>query len=220
MTTFHLDANQIAAIASLHAATPPARTDRDMTPIIAAIMVTVTPATVSAIATDRYMVAALDFPLGETAHTIAAKSPLSFLIPSTEWQRIAKLKSPADFTLSDTDANPDVTVEYVGGSITVAQTVGNFPPVQRLIPATTDSFAADTLLNVALLARMAKFVTPSNAAVSPAKRETVFSFAQSADSSATDSRLAPVLATYTPFYPTAADKAESLRVLVQPNRTH
>ena len=158
MTTFYLNAAQIAAIASLHAATPPAKSDRERTPILTAIHLHITPATVTATATDRYIVAEHSFPLGETAHTLPDDG-VTLQIASTDWQTIAKRKHAATFTWDDSGP---VTVEYAdGGTQPLAQVQGNYPLVARLFSDNNGDVTQGTALDLAKLARLAKIIPAS-----------------------------------------------------------
>ena len=135
MATFTLTPNQITAIASLHAATPPKASDRLITPILTTIHVTVTPGEVSAVATDRYIVTHLAFPLGAYAHTLDTE-PLVFAVDSKDWQALAKAIGTTLGYVAITVDSDRVTAAWdhghlIGQYLTVT---GNYPPGQRLFP--------------------------------------------------------------------------------------
>lgn len=197
MFTITLTPAQTAAIASLHAATPQAKTDRDVTPILTAIHVTVTGDTLTATATDRYMVVESAFPIGDGAATIGEER--SFMLNSKDWQSIAKLKTPVTLTIDD---DSTVTVAHASGTLNLLQVQGNFPRVQRIFSDGQGDLAQGTGLDLAKLARLAKIVPASPYLKDEAS---VWEFSQPGENK-------PVTLTR-PRLP----EGESMRALIQPN---
>lgn len=156
MTTAYLPASTIAAIASLNAAT----SSDKITPILSVIKVTVTPETVTAIATDRYIAARLTTPLGDIAHTVSDTGG-TFYLNATDATMLAKLKTGGMFTWDD--ETREVTAEMDTESrFTLHAVEGNYPPVERLIPSDTaeHGIPAGVGLNPTTFAKLAKFALP------------------------------------------------------------
>lgn len=156
MTTAHLTASTIAAIASLAAATG---TDK-ITPILSVIKITVTPETVTAVATDRYIAARLTTPLGDVAHT-TTDTGSTFYLNAADATRLAKLKTSGMFTWDD--ETREVTAETDNHSrFTLTALNGNYPPIERLIPSDAAEYdiPAGVGLNPTTFAKLAKFALP------------------------------------------------------------
>ena len=86
MTTAYMTASTLAAIASLSAATSADK----FTPILSVIKVTLTPETVTVVATDRYIAARLTTPLGDVAHTVSDEGS-TFYLNATDATMLAKI---------------------------------------------------------------------------------------------------------------------------------
>ena len=160
MTTAYLPAPTLAAIASLSAATSADK----FTPILTAIRVTVTPETVAAVATDRYIAARLTTPLGEVAHTVSDAGS-TFYLNATDATMLAKLKAGGMFTWND--ETREVTAEMDNHSrFTLHAVDGNYPSVERLIPSVTAEcdIPAGVGLNPTTFAKLAKFALPGEKA--------------------------------------------------------
>lgn len=211
MTTFHLNADQIAAIARMHAATPATKMERQRTPVLTAVHVHVTPERITATATDRYIVAEHSFPLEDPTHTVPDDGVV-IQLPSTDWRDIAKRKTAAHFHIAYDEDGGTVTVEYVDGMVQpLAQVQGNYPPVARIFsePSALGDVQQDTALNLAYLARLAK-ITPMEAHCDK-NAPVLWQFSQPEG----DGK--PVTLTHA-----GIDKYsdETLRALIQPNKLH
>ena len=172
MTTFYLSQPQILAVASLAVAGT-----RDPIPLILnGIQLTVTPSTVTAVATDRYMVAELTFPLGETAHTLPADG-VTLVFDSVHLVSMAKDKTGFTFTFDQPEEAREsypITAEgeWFGIVKTFPSLMGNFPPVGRLFSEETpDDLPNGTLLNMALLGRVAKLILPGEKSAAAAAKQ-------------------------------------------------
>lgn len=211
MTTFTLPADALRSIATLHNATPADKAARDMTPILTAIQLTVTPAEWRAVATDRYVVAELTGDMGDYAHTLPMDgTETTVLIRSTDLvdyvKRMgARSSLPVMVTISDDGAEIELNnYDVRSGYRTVT---GNFPPVARLFPeesAFTDLGAIGIDPNK--LARLGKILMPFEVAMRPADRSslpTYIRFTEQGD------RPGPVLVTRGP-------SATGYRALLQP----
>ena len=160
MTTAYLLASTLTAIASLSGATS---TDK-FTPILTAISVTVTPETVTAVATDRYIAARLTTPLCDVAHTVSDAGS-TFYLNAADATMLAKLKDGGMLTWND--ETREVTAEMDNGSrFTLRAVNGDYPPVERLIPSDTadHDIPAGVGLNPATFAKLAKFSLPGEKA--------------------------------------------------------
>ena len=160
MTTAYLPASTLAAIASLSGATSADK----FTPILTAIRVTVTPETVTAVATDRYIAARLTTPLGDVAHTVSDVGS-TFYLNAADATMLAKLKAGGMFTWND--ETREVTAEMDNASrFTLHAVEGNYPPVERLIPneSAECDIPAGVGLNPTTFAKLAKFALPGEKA--------------------------------------------------------
>ena len=172
MTTFYLSQPQIRAVASLAVA----GTRNPITPILGAIQLTVTPSTVTAVATDRYMIAELTFPLGETVHTLPADG-VTLVIDSVHLVSLSKDKTGFAFTFDQPEEARErypITAEgeWFGIVKTFPSLTGNFPSVGRLFAKETpDDLPNGTLLNMALLGRVAKLILPGEKSAAAAAKE-------------------------------------------------
>ena len=156
MTTAYLPASTLTAIASLSAATS---TDK-FTPILSVIKVTVTPETITAVATDRYIAARLTSPLGDVAHTVSDTGS-TFYLNAADAIMLAKLKTGGMFTWNE--ETREVTAEMDNDSrFTLHAVNGNYPPVERLIPSDTAEcdIPAGVGINPTVFAKLAKFALP------------------------------------------------------------
>lgn len=148
-----LNQNQIASIATLHNCTPVGKYERESTPILTAISVTVEGNKLTAIATDRYIVGEIGFELDD----FYATEPFTIQLSSTDWQTVAKLKSSADITVE----GATVTVQAGHTEMRLIQVSGNFPPVARLLPEDHETEGLPVVaLNLDFLTRIAKLRTP------------------------------------------------------------
>lgn len=214
MTTFHLSAAHLSALAALtHAGSK----DR-VTPILGAVQITVTPATVTAHATDRYMAAVLTFPLGETAHTLPDDG-VTLVIDGPDLIALAKDKCGFMLTWDETADGPAlITAEGDAYGVRRAfhTVAGNYPPIARLFPdETPDDIPGGVLMSMSLLGRLAKLTLPGERATDAAKAPYALTYAAPKDSWS-KGKAAPILASREG----RADRdaaAPSLRVLLQPN---
>lgn len=227
MTTFALNPAQIAAVASLHAATPVDASSRNITPILSGIQLSVTSARVTAVATDRYIVTRLEFPLGDTAHTLNADEGAVahvIILDSKEWQAIAKATATSHATVTFTTSDeghdstnvhdrPNVTVAHDYGQIIgeYRQVGGNYPPVARLFPEQVRNLDETVSFKPAFMTRATKAFTP-NEVKAKDRNDIVWTMAAPDDGAAKAGKLGPVVLT-------AATKGDvTLRSLLQPTR--
>lgn len=159
MVTFFLSSAQIASVASLAAAA----SSEKLTPILSAVKISVTPSTVTAIASDRYVAARLTFPLGDTVHTIPEDGAI-FLMSVEALAALAKTKAGYMLT-SEGDDTPAVRVTAesdAGDTFTFQAPFGNFPPIERLIPAEDpdSDIPAGIRITARHLAQLAKLRLP------------------------------------------------------------
>ena len=209
MTTFYLNASQIAAIARLHAATPATKHERDMTPVLTAVHLHVTPERITATATDRYIVAEHTFPLEDPTHTVPGDGAIVQLA-STDWREIAKRKTAAQFTWNEDGGT--VTIQYVDGMTQpLAQVQGNYPPVARIFsdPSALGDVQQGATLNLAYLARLAK-ITPMETHYEK-NAPVLWQFSQP------EGEGTPVTLTHAGISPTSN---ETLRALIQPHKLY
>lgn len=201
MTTAHLAASTIAAIASLAAATG---TDK-ITPILSVIKITVTPETVTAVATDRYIAARLTTPLGDVAHT-TTDTGSTFYLNAADATRLAKLKTSGMFTWDD--ETREVTAETDNHSrFTLTALNGNYPPIERIIPNETAEYdiPAGIGFNPTMFGRLAKLALPDETPASAKKAAYRLGIERSPEST----KSAPIVAT-------RSGGGSYLTVIVQP----
>lgn len=160
MTTAYLPASTLTAIASLSGAT----SSDKITPILSVIKISVTPETVTAVATDRYIAARLTTPLGDVAHTVSDTGS-TFYLNATDAAMLAKLKTGGMVTWND--ETREVTAELDNDSrFTLHAVNGNYPPVERLIPdeSANHDIPAGVGFNPTTFAKIAKFALPGEKA--------------------------------------------------------
>lgn len=198
-----LNQNQIASIATLHNCTPAGKYERDVTPILTAILVTVEGNKLTATATDRYIVGEIGFELDD----FYTAEPITIQLSSNDWQTIAKLKSSADITLEDAT----VTVRAGHTEMRLIQVGGNFPPVSRLFPEEHETEGLPVVaLNLDFLTRIAKLRTPYGIGEGTRSKGQPWKF----QAKPTDSgKPGPVLLTQGKY----ATGSDTVRVLIQPN---
>lgn len=160
MTTAYLPASTLTAIASLSGATSADK----FTPILSVIKVTVTPETVTAVATDRYIAARLTTQLGDVTHTVSDEGS-TFYLNAADATMLAKLKTGGMLTWND--ETREVTAGMDNHSrFTLHAVNGNYPPVERLIPdeSADHDIPAGVGLNPTTFAKLAKFSLPGERA--------------------------------------------------------
>lgn len=166
MTEYMITGADVEAIASLHYATPQAKKDRDMTPILGMVKFVAEGDTWRAIATDRYMVAEVSGSL-IVHESKAGDHAAVFLMDSKAWQALAKAFKGSGAVSFKLDAEAG-RVEFTGqaGAQTHWLDSGNFPPVERLFP-NADALAKEAepvgniSLSPALLHDLGRVVSPS-----------------------------------------------------------
>lgn len=208
---FTLSADQIKAIASMHAATPQSASERMSTPVLAAIRVDVTGATLTAVATDRYMAGMLELTLEPEHVTPATAEGISLQLDSKEWQALAKRVQPHCALTFAIDDDGIVTAKDAVTGLTVAaapQVSGNFPPVARLFPSEPGPLNTAPAFGPDKLTRAFKMHTPGHD-TAKARRDLAWKF--ETDSSHGGAKIAPALLT-----PNSNTDAARLSVLVQP----
>lgn len=202
MTTAYLPASTLAAIASLSGATS---TDK-ITPILSVIKVTLTPETVTAVATDRYIAARLTTPLGDVAHTVSDTGS-TFYLNAADATMLAKLKTGGMFTWNE--ETREVTAEMDNHArFTLHAVDGNYPPVERLIPneSADHDIPAGVGLNPTTFAKLAKFALPGEKAADLKKAAYRLGIEKLTDSR----KSGPIVAT-------RSGSGSYLTVIVQPN---
>lgn len=203
MTTFYLSAPQLAALATLtHAGSKDT-----MTPILSAVNITATPATVTALASDRYIAARATFPLGDTAHTLPDDG-VTLIVNGFDLTALAKEKVGFMLTVSDDGRTVTAEGDAYGVKREFLTATGNFPPIGRLFPdETPDDIPGGVLVSMALLGRLAKLTLPGERPVDAAKAPYALTYR---DLDNGNKRRAPILAA-------REHRGASLAVLVQPN---
>lgn len=163
-----------AQLASLATAVHAASTD-DITPVITAIRLSRVDDTVTAVATDRYRIARITLAL-KLADQEELNSPeFTALVPGKAFDAFARTVKRAagrvaadhpSVTIAHDDDARTVTISdtYSQSSITLKAIIGNFPPVERLIPTALECTGtpAGARLNPAYLATMVKLTLPDN----------------------------------------------------------
>lgn len=164
-----------AQLASLATAVHAASTD-DIMPVITAIRLSRVNDTVTAVATDRYRIVRITLALGAGADDTELNSPkFDALVPAKVFDAIARgVKRaagragdarPSVKLAHDADARTITVTSEWGASITTIPTIiGNFPPVEQLIPAISECTGTPVgaRLNPAYLATMVKLTLPDN----------------------------------------------------------
>lgn len=205
MTTFTLSADAIRSLATLvHASS-----SDDVTPILCAIELTVTPTEWRAVATDRYVVAELTGDMGDYVHTLT-NEPFTVLIRAKDVADYAKRmgarsNAPVMFTVSDDGLEIELNNHDVRSGYRLMS--GNFPPVARLFPE--DSALTDTgalSIDPNKLARLGKILTPLEISMRPAHRKELATYMRFTEAG---NRPGPVLITRGP-------NATGYRALIQP----
>jgi hypothetical protein len=135
----------LEAIATLHNVTPQAKSDRDITPILAGIKVTVTPdsgpalAKWTAIATDRYVVAEISGEFRDNAEM--SEESFEFIINSLDAVALAKIAKAQNSLMRLAIDNGRLSISGYGQTLAGYELVkGNHPPLERLFPE-PDRFA-------------------------------------------------------------------------------
>ena len=112
----------------------------DVTPVLTGVQLEVSGNQLSLVATDRYRVALRDIPWdgAETGETPAA------LVPARTLQEVGKtFGHGGNISISFTGSGDREIVAFTAGNKTVTSLLikGNFPPVRRLFPETTEHYA-------------------------------------------------------------------------------
>jgi hypothetical protein len=154
--SFRLTLRQLASLASLRAATPQGVTDRQVTPVITAVQLTVDHLTVTAVATDRYLLAEVTFELGSPCD--APRTTAQLLDTSlVEAYKYAKArKAYAIEVFCDDSGTGAWTVEIDGATMPLVTVAGNYPPIARLLTEAVDDVRAGTRLPLDRIARADK----------------------------------------------------------------
>ena len=165
MTAFTISFVDLQALATLHHATPPTKKDREGTPILTAVQLTISAGRWTARATDRYIAAELSGDVlrqeGEDVTLCLESSSLAAAA------RSADRDAPGIFTTTEDGA---VTID--AGLRRELKTVpGNFPPIDRLFPEPgSGQYTKSLALRPEYLARLGKCMGPSTIALKPAER--------------------------------------------------
>jgi DNA polymerase-3 subunit beta len=111
----------------------------DVTPVITGVQLEATAGAISLTATDRYRVAVRELPWqGETDETVNA------LVPARTLQEVGRtFAGSGDVSIGITRGGDRELIAFVSDRRTVTSLLikGNFPPVKRLFPDTTDHYA-------------------------------------------------------------------------------
>lgn len=112
----------------------------DVTPVLTGVQLEVSGNQLSLVATDRYRVALRDIPWDgeESSESTAA------LVPARTLQEVGKtFGSGGTISISFTGSGDREIVAFTAGNKTVTSLLikGNFPPVRRLFPETTEHYA-------------------------------------------------------------------------------
>jgi DNA polymerase-3 subunit beta len=169
-TVVTLTADQFASIASATVAAAPVK---ELTPIIQAVQVGIEAGILTAVATDRYRVARITFPIEGAPDLEPVTIPRTFLDGFAKSIRAAKLPATSEITLTVTPTEPSnayhdpaatltLASSYAGVSATASALQGNYPPVARLFPETlSDTPSPEISLNLARLADAEKLTHPA-----------------------------------------------------------
>ncbi len=204
--TVALTNDQLGAIASVGSC---AATE-DVTPIIMTVHVTVEGGKLTAVSTDRYRLARLQFPVDapDFSATINAKWLAGF------YASVKKIKSGRDMANELTLEGTSITLSNVLAQTTQSSHVvyGQFPPIGRLIPEWSDEPVeyAPLSLRAELLVALTKLTLPADASLTPAKRFGVWRMQHTTP--AVEGKAMPVL-----FTQRSKDTLSTLEFLIQPN---
>jgi hypothetical protein len=160
----------IHSIASIAAAT----SKDSMTPILEHIQITVDAGAVTALATDRYRAARVQFDLptdektGEVATLEPVAIPAALLVAFSKALKAAKVGPALDVTLTVDESR--VTLAHLSGVQLAGDTSAqNFPPVGRLIDGYKPGDVRDVILRPDFMADASKFMLPSDPTAAAAK---------------------------------------------------
>lgn len=204
--TIALTNDQLGAIASVGSCA----STEGVTPIIEAIHVTVQNCILTAVSTDRYRIARLQFPVesNDFAATINAKWLASF------YASVKKMKSGRDMANELTIEGTAVTLSNVLSQMTVSthMVYGQYPEVGRLIPEWSEAPVeyAPLGLRAELLVALTKLTLPGEASLTPAKRSGIWRMQHTTP--AVEGKGMPVL-----FTQRSKDERSTLEFLIQPN---
>jgi DNA polymerase III sliding clamp (beta) subunit (PCNA family) len=204
--TVALTNDQLGAIASVGAC---AATE-DVTPIIMTVHITVEGGKLTAVSTDRYRLARLQFPVDapDFSATINAKWLAGF------YASVKKIKSGRDMANELTLEGTSITLSNVLAQTTQSSHVvyGQFPPIGRLIPEWSDEPVEYAPLNLRaeLLMALTKLTLPEDAGLTPAKRFNVWRMQ-------TTPRVEGKLTQPVLFTQRSKDTLSTLEFLIQPN---
>lgn len=174
MLTFTLTPAQVASINSVGLA---AASKNDVTAVICSVKITITPGEVpslSAIATDRYVVARTTFTVNPDTFECDGNEPVSVVLPTTALAgavRLSKLRR-LRFLVVTVDDDGNVAFNNYESKIVVAGMNVNYPLVEKLFPDTTElvtehALPASVCLDLSLLARLAKLTHPEDGRSAP-----------------------------------------------------
>lgn len=211
MTIFTLTYEQMLAVASLqHMASKD-----DVTPVLTGIELHVTPTTLTATATDRYVVGQLITQLQQGLENDVPEEGVKILLPRADVAQVARMRSEIQLTFdapADARQSVSVTASAVRDhrSLTFPSIYGNFPPVDRLFyDDPTEDIPSGIAFNMGLLARVTKLLLPgekstTTAVLSPwvLKYQTM--------TSVQNKKMSPLMAE-------RGNGRDRFRVLVQPN---
>jgi DNA polymerase-3 subunit beta len=111
----------------------------DVTPVITGVQLEATAGSISLTATDRYRVAVRELPWnGDTEETVSA------LVPARTLQEVGRtFAGSGDVSIGITRGGDRELIAFVSDRRTVTSLLikGNFPPVKRLFPETTEHYA-------------------------------------------------------------------------------
>lgn len=161
-TTILLSREHLASLASVGYA---ASTD-DVTPTIQTVQITTASNELTAIATDRYVVAEITFePLSIEGYDTEILIHAPFLLKAAKSFPAKRGQSaPIRITISDEDElGREIEITDYDQSMTSREVKGNYPPVARLFPAELPSDVTFTgwSLSPAKIAQLAKVIPPT-----------------------------------------------------------
>lgn len=170
MSTFTLTPAALAAMATLANATPSGKANREMTPVLTGIRLTIESGKYTAVATDRYIVA-------EVTGEAEADTDIEVTFLDTDLVDLAKLGTVVTFKIVE-----EVTVDgynvqameatYASGSRRLFEVGGNYPPVARLFPDVDklEAVPAGTLVNPQYITRLSKVHSEASITAKPSER--------------------------------------------------